>query len=366
MVTERLDKLKTLMRMAALINSSLDRGVIRRQAIEAATRLVDAEVGSLLLVDRQRDELYFEVALGNKGERLKKMRLRMGQGIAGWVARNCKAVIVNDTAGDPRFYRGADEQSSFDSRQIIAAPLVCKGQVLGVLQAVNSRTGSFTDENLELFISLADHVAPAIENARLFETLKETFLGTTLALAEALELRDSYTGGHTRRVRDYSLATGRRLGLSADELEDLSLAAVLHDVGKIGVCDAVLLKESPLNGDELAVMNSHAVHGGEILRHVRTMDRIAPGVLHHHERYDGGGYPHGLCGEAIPLHSRIISVADAYDAMTTERPYRKSLGRETACAELHRHSGSQFDPTVVEVFLAACAEGEIGQGKGTL
>jgi HD-GYP domain-containing protein (c-di-GMP phosphodiesterase class II) len=366
MATELLDKLKTLMRMAALINSSLDQDAIRRQAIEAATRLMDAEVGSLLLVDREKNDLYFEVALGTKGERLKELRLRMGQGIAGWVARNCEAVIVNDTASDPRFYRGADEQSSFESRQIIAAPLVCKGQVLGVLQAVNSRAGGFTDENLELFVSLADHVAPAIENARLYETLKETFHGTTFALAEALELRDSYTGGHTQRVRDYSLAAGRRLGLSADELEDLSLAAILHDVGKIGVCDAVLLKKSPLNADELAMMNSHALHGGEILRHVRTLDRIAPGVLHHHERYDGRGYPHGLSGEAIPLLSRIIAVADTYDAITTDRPYRKALSDEAACAELHKHSGSQFDPAVVEGFLAACAGGEIGQGKGTL
>lgn len=356
------DKLRTLMRMAALINSSLDQEEIRRRAIEAATRLMDAEVGSLLLVDPHTNELYFEVALGKKGERLREMRLEMGQGIAGWVAQNREGVVVNDTASDPRFFRGADVRSSFETRQIIAAPLVCKGRVLGVLQAVNSRSGGFTDGNLELFVSLADQVAPAVENARLYETLKETFHGTTLALAEALELRDAYTGGHTRRVRDYSLAAGRRLGLSPDELEDLSLAAVLHDVGKIGVRDAVLLKETPLDKDELLLMNGHAIHGGEILRHVKTLERVAPGVLHHHERFDGRGYPHGLSGEAIPLLARIIAVADTYDAMTTDRPYRKALSSETACAELQRQSGSQFDPVVVEAFVVACAEGEIGQG----
>ena len=363
MVKDKIDKIKTLMRMAALINSSLDQNEIRRQAIEAATHLMDAEVGSLLLVDSEKNNLYFDVALGKQEEQLKKIRLQMGQGIAGWVAQNREAVIVNDTDNDPRFYRGADEQSNFVTRQIISAPLVCKGQILGVLQAVNSKRGAFTDENLELFVSLADHVAPAIENAKLYDNLRETFHGTTLALAEALELRDSYTGGHTRRVRIYCLATGRRLGLSNGELEELSLVAILHDVGKIGVRDAVLLKETPLNREELAMMHCHSLYGCEILRHVRTLERITPGVLHHHERYDGRGYPHGLSGEAIPLFSRIIAVVDTFDAMTTDRPYRKALTYEAACAELRGQSGSQFDPGVVEAFLGAYAKGEIGEGS---
>jgi HD-GYP domain-containing protein (c-di-GMP phosphodiesterase class II) len=358
------NKFQTLMQIAALINSTLDQDEIRRRAIEAATTLMDAEGGSLLLVDQKQDELYFEVALGTKGDQLKEIRLQMGQGIAGWVAQHCEPLIVNDAANDPRFFQGADNRSSFVTRQIIAAPVVSKGCVLGVLQAVNSNSGGFTADNLELFVTLADHVAPAIENARLYEKLKVAFHDTALALAEALELRDAYTGGHTRRVRDYSLAAGRCLGLSAGELDDLDLAAVLHDIGKIGVRDAVLLKESKLVGDELALMNSHADHGGEILKHVTSLERVTPAVLHHHERYDGRGYPHGLTGEAIPLLARIIAVADTYDAMTSDRPYRNALSSNTACSELQKGAGSQFDPKIVNAFLAAYAEAGTGNGEG--
>jgi len=356
MVPEQTDKFKTLMNIAALINSTLDQEEIRRRAIEAATTLMDAEAGSLLLVDQNQEELYFEVALGTKGDQVKEIRLQMGQGIAGWVAQHCEPLIVNDAASDPRFFHGADNRSSFVTSQIMAAPVVSKGCVLGVLQVVNSKCGGFTSDSLELFVTLADHVAPAIENARLYEKLKVTFHGTALALAEALELRDAYTGGHTRRVRDYSLATGQHLGLSVDELEDLALASVLHDIGKIGVRDAVLLKKTPLVEEEQVLMNGHADHGGEILRHVAALERVTPAVLHHHERYDGRGYPRGLSGEAIPFLARIIAVADTYDAMTSDRPYRKALSGNTACAELQKGAGSQFDPKVVEAFLVANAE----------
>src|SRR3990172_2439762 len=230
------------MELSSLVNSTLDTREIRRRAIEAATTLAEAETGSLLLIDRETGDLFFEVALGEKGEMLKEVRLSKGQGIAGWVAEKGEALIVNDVQTDPRFFKGADEKSSFKTRNMLCVPVKTKDRILGVLQAVNKKEGMFDDEDREALFALANQVAVAVENANLYTELKDAFYGTAKALAETIEKRDPYTGGHTHRVMDYSLAIGRMLGLSAKETENLKLAAILHDIGKIGVRDNILLK----------------------------------------------------------------------------------------------------------------------------
>ena len=194
-------------------------------------------------------------------------------------------------------------------------------------------------------------MAPAIENAALYAELREVFHETALTLSEALECRDTYTGGHTRRVCDYSLTIGAGLGLASNVLDTLKLSAILHDIGKIGVSDAILRKAGPLDHDEFLQMQQHTRFGSEILQKVRAMAEVIPGILYHHEKYDGSGYPAALKGDAIPELARIIAVADTYDAMTTDRPYRQGLSRETALAELRRCSGSQFDAAIVEAFI---------------
>lgn len=352
MKPKRNDSLAALMELAALINSTLDTAEIRERAIRAATTLMDAEAGSLLLLDQESNELFFEVATGKKGERLKEVTMTLDEGIAGWVARTGEATIVPDVQQDEHFYRRADEKSRFVTRNLIAAPLKVKGKVLGVLEAINKKSGQFTGDDLELFVSLANLVASAVDNANLYQELKDTFHGTALALAEALEKRDSYTGGHTRRVRDYSLAIGSRLNLGKEEMDALMLSAILHDIGKIGVQDDILRKEAPLSRDESAVMGEHARIGADILGYVRSLQGVVPGVLSHHEKYDGSGYPDRLQGEQIPIAARIIAVADTFDAMTTDRPYRKALSDGEALNELQRCSGSQFDPAVVSAFVA--------------
>jgi putative nucleotidyltransferase with HDIG domain len=208
-----------------------------------------------------------------------------------------------------------------------------------------------------MLLAFSNQVAIAVENANLYEQLRETFFGTALSLADSLEKRDPYTGGHTKRVSNYSIAIGKVLGLDAGEMEIVTLAAILHDIGKIGVRDSVLLKEGKLDESEYASMVSHARYGAEILSHVRGLQPVMAGVLAHHEMYDGSGYPDRLQGDEIPLAARIIAVADTFDAMTTDRPYRKALTFEEALAELSRCSGRQFDPKVIEAFLCAYREG---------
>jgi len=342
------------MELSSLINSTLDPREIRKRAIEAATRLMDAEAGSLLLVDQETEELFFEVALGDKGEELKEIRLKRGEGIAGWVAVHKEPIMIHDVQSDQRFFKLADEKTTFMTKNMICVPVETKEKILGVLQSINKKEGSFDKEDMKVFIALANQVAIAIENAYLYEELKKAFYDTAMALVDAIEKRDPYTGGHTKRVMEYSVAIGKAMELSKKELEDLRLAAILHDVGKIGVRDDVLLKEDKLNPHEQEKMSRHPEYGAEILSHVKQLKDIIPGVRSHHERFDSKGYPDNLGGKEIPLIGRIIAVADTFDAMTTDRPYRKALSFKVALKELRSNIRSQFDEEVVEAFSMAC------------
>ncbi len=360
LLERKLRQAKALMELSVLVNSTLDTREIRKRAIEAATCLVNAETGSLLLVDRETGELFFEVALGEKGTALKEIRLAKGQGIAGWVAETGESVIVHDVASDPRFFGGADVKSTFRTKNMICVPVKTKENILGVLQAINKNEGSFDDEDREGLSALANQVAIAIENANLYEELRDTFYETSQALAETIEKRDPYTGGHTQRVMHYSVGIGRAMGLPHKEMERLKLAAILHDIGKIGIPDTILLKNDRLDAEETSKMNQHTAYGSEILGNVKKLRDIIPGVRGHHEKYDGTGYPDHLKGTDIDPIARIIAVADTYDAMTTDRPYRKALSMQIAIDELKKCSGRQFDGDVVEHFVRVLPE--IGEG----
>ncbi|MBI5639014.1 MAG: HD domain-containing protein [Nitrospirae bacterium] len=349
-------QLQTLMGLSSLVNSTLDTREIRKRAIEAATTLASAETGSMLLVDSETGDLFFEVALGEHGGALKEIRLGKGQGIAGWVAETGESLIVTDAQSDPRFFKGADAKSTFTTKNMICVPMKTRDRIIGVLQAINKKEGMFDEEDRDVLFALANQVAIAVENANLYKELKDTFYGTAQALAETIEKRDPYTGGHTQRVMNYSLAIGREMALPAREMENLKLAAILHDIGKIGIRDSILLKNGRLDPEEVQMMNQHTAFGSEILSHVNQLREVIPGVRGHHEKYDGTGYPDHLTGAGIPRIARIIAVADTYDAMTTDRPYRKGLSRQTALDELKRYAGIQFDGEMVENFMRCFSE----------
>ena len=178
-------------------------------------------------------------------------------------------------------------------------------------------------------------------------------------ISSAIDAKDPYTKGHSDRVRNYSLAVARELGFSPIELEELNIAALLHDVGKIGIDDRVLRKPSALNDDEFALMKTHAAVGASIMERVPKLDRIIPGIKHHHENWGGGGYPDGLKGEQIPVIARVIAVADTFDAMTTDRPYQKAMSYKYAAEKIRSMTGKRFEPSVVEAFLRAFEKGAL-------
>lgn len=227
---------------------------------------------------------------------------------------------------------------------------------------------SFTVEELGFLSILASDIVMALKNASLFEDLKvqlltnkKLFLNTVSALANAIEAKDKYTLGHTARVVKYSLEIAKNLithGHMADKTleEELRISALLHDIGKIGIPEAILNKVPALTEYERELINKHPLIGVDILKPVGEFSSIIAGVKHHHERYDGEGYPDRLAGENIPLIASIISVADTYDAMTTDRPYRKALSHEQAVTEIKNNSGKQFNPRIVEAFLRSIEE----------
>jgi len=360
----RAKQLHTLMEVSTILNSTLQRKKVLQRAMESATRLMETEVSSLLLLDQETQELVFEVALGEKGEMVKQIRLKPGEGIAGWVAQTGEPVIVPDVSRDPRHYRHADEVSHFVTRNMICVPVKVKDRIVGVLQAINKLNDQpFTPEDLELFCGLANQVAISIENARLYEELEDTFLSTAEALAEAIEKRDPYTGGHTRRVREYCLAIAKYLPLTPQQRKNLNWAATLHDVGKIAVKDAILRKRGRLTEKELAAMREHPKVGAEIMAHIKQLREVVEAIRSHQERNDGGGYPDGLRDGEIPLVARIIAVADTFDAITTDRPYRRRRTEEEAVEEIRRCAGTQFDEEVTLAFLQAYRSGEISRTR---
>jgi HD-GYP domain-containing protein (c-di-GMP phosphodiesterase class II) len=359
-IEEKVERLALLSQLGQILNSTLDHKEIRRRAMEAATQLMKAEAGSLLLVDEGKRQLYFEVALGNREEDIKRIPLNFGEGIAGWVAQHGKPLIVNSPKKDPRFFKGVDERTEFKTRNIICVPVKVKEKIIGVLEAINKQErGGFNRADLSLFTSLADQVAIALDNSRLYQELEEMFFQTTDSLADAIEKRDPYTGGHTQRVTQYSLAIAKYLQLNALEKKWLKITSVLHDIGKVGIEDQILKKPDRLSPDESEMIKRHCNIGVEIIKHIRQLRESIPGVKYHHEQLDGKGYPNGLKGEEIPVLAKIIAVADTFDAMTTDRPYRIAMGREAAVKELEKCSGTQFDEKVVEAFIQAYQKGEI-------
>ncbi len=328
------------------VSSCLDTKEIARLVIEEARKVIRLTSISVLLFNRETDTMELLGEYGH-GEDAPPTVTR-GVGIAGSVWASGRAEIVNDVHSDPRFVEGA-----VSIRSLICAPLKAKDTVVGIIKLGNCEPVTYTAEDLKLFSTLASLAAVAIENASLYEQLKDAFYMTIYTLAETIEKRDPYTGNHTKRVMEYSLAIGKTLGLPEEDMARLQLGAVLHDIGKIGIRDNVLLKESALTDEEFAQIKMHPVYGEEIISRISQLKSTIPGVKHHHEKFDGKGYPDGLKGNNIDITARIISVADTFDAMTSTRPYRLGLTLDVAFEELKKYSGSQFDPEVVDAFFAS-------------
>jgi len=256
---------------------------------------------------------------------------------------------------------------------VVCIPSYFREDLLGILFMGKKRHDrDFQRKELDFFVALSYDVAMAIRNARLFKQLQDElnkreqlFINTTITLAAAIEAKDHYTRGHTDRVTYVCLEIGKKLLEKKDAhfdsnfLEQLHIAALLHDLGKIGIPESILNKKGPLTDEEWRKMKQHPVIGAKILQPIKELKAAIEGVKYHHERYDGKGYPEGLDNGKIPMIAAIISLADAFDAMTSVRPYRGAKSKKEAILEIKRSSGQQFHPEVVSAFIRLCEEGKI-------
>ena len=331
------------------LNTLLD--LVLRQA----TELLEAERSSLFVLDEEARELWTTIAQELAGHTI---RVPVGKGIVGHVAELKTPLRIDDAYADPRFNREVDRETGFRTRSILCCPMLNhEGSCTGVLEVLNKRGGGiFGEYDQELLQALASHAAVAIENSKLYEEKETLFRSVVQTLAAAIDVRDPVTAGHSERVTQLALNIGRALELDEKEMRSLELAALLHDVGKLGVRDDVLLKADRLTDDEYDAMKQHAVFTDRILssiefpRGLRDIPRIAS---LHHERVDGRGYPHGLREEEIGVIPRILAVADVFDALVSwDRPYSKARSVEEALEILEGGRGTQFDDGIVALFAA--------------
>jgi response regulator RpfG family c-di-GMP phosphodiesterase len=254
-----------------------------------------------------------------------------------------------------------------DIRSVLCVPIESKADLLGAIYLdAPGRQGVFTEEDLHFVSGVASVAAVAITNAKAMDAVRSTaqelnraYLSMLAVLANAIEARDHYTIGHTWRVARFAQAIARRLGWTEEKISEIEVGGVLHDIGKIGVPDSILSKAGPLSDQEEEQMMLHPEIGARMLRDVPSLEYVLPYVLHHHEYYDGTGYPHRLAEQAIPIQARLLAVADALDAMTSDRPYRSGLEPDRAMAEIRSNAGTQFDPVIVEALVQAFDAGEL-------
>jgi HD-GYP domain-containing protein (c-di-GMP phosphodiesterase class II) len=295
--------------------------------------------------DRQQPVVYGQLSLPQGVVR------QLSETLIPILCRRNASLLINDLTKEPDFAWLAGHV-----RNILAVPMQRQDQVLGCYFALDKIDGDFDSQDSKLLTSIANESAIYLENAMLFDDVHGLMMGLLHSLTSAVDAKDAYTHGHSERVA----ALGRELtieaGLGEAMAERVYMAGLLHDVGKIGVPESVLQKTGRLTPEEFEQMKKHPQIGARILADVKQVKDLIPGVLHHHERYDGNGYPHRLAGEDIPIFGRLICLADCFDAMTSNRTYRKAMPLEVALTEIRRCSGTQFDPVLTEAFLRLGAE----------
>lgn len=352
----KINKQAEVIETGKILSSEIDLDSLLKLVMSEVTRVMEADRSTLYLINNEKNELWTKIA---QGPDMVPFSISMDRGIAGYVARTGQVVNITDARSDPRHYRYIDQQTGYITKSMLCVPMNnMRGERTGVIQVLNKLNGVFTSEDEQLLSGLASQAAIALENAQLYDSLKnanveiqDTYVSTLDALVAALDIRDIETSNHSRRVVEYSMMITKAMGIEGRELDNIRWGAMLHDVGKIGVPDAILRKPSSLTAEEEKEIKKHPEIGYNMLAKIDFLQEAMPVVLHHHEKYNGTGYPSRLSGEQIPLGARIFAVADSFDAMTSGRPYRKAVSYEEARDEIKRCSGTQFDPKVAEAFL---------------
>jgi len=346
---------KTIYEIGNAIGSILNLRHLLVVMLEMALSVVRAERGAVILKDEKTGELNIKI-ITSRAKKQSDFKSENNREILCWEA--CKQVfdtnrplVTNKALKDPRFaaYRSVKDNNILS---MIIVPIRAKNEPIGVIYFDNqSKLNFYGQGELEFLLNFSTQAGIAIENAKLYSKIQKIYLSTIRVLTAALDAKDSYTQGHSMRVTEYSMAIAEELKLPEVERERIEYAGLLHDIGKIGISDYILCKPGKLTEEEFQIIKSHPVTGAKIIEPVEFLKDKVPLVRHHHEKFDGSGYPDGLKGKEIPLGARIIAVSDAFDAMTSTRAYRSNLPYEDALNEIKKNKGRQFDPEIADAFI---------------
>lgn len=317
--------------------------------MDEVRKALKADRCTVFILDREKNELWSKVAHGERD-----IRFPSNLGIAGYVAKTGDVLNIPDAYADPRFNQEIDKKTGYYTQNILTFPMRNKlGEIIGVFQVLNKFEGSFTKQDEQLLDTISVIAATQIENAQLYEEQRKTWDSFVRTLASTIDARDPLTAGHSNRIALYSDELARILNLSSKRRELIRYSALLHDYGKIAIREAVLCKNGSLTIDEYCHIQEHAAYTKTILEQInfsRDFKEVPKIAAYHHEKMDGSGYPEGLVGEAIPIESRILAVADVFDALTSKRHYRDRMEFENVMEILEKNTGSHFDRDVVEAF----------------
>ncbi|MCB4792824.1 MAG: GAF domain-containing protein [Elusimicrobia bacterium] len=344
--------LKEIFDIAKSISSLLDVDTLLKRIGSVGERLLDSEASSIMLLDDDKEFLSFKVASGEKGGVIQKLKVKVGQGIAGLVAQERKPIIVNDAAHDPRFTGKIDHSSGFITRSILCVPMLIDDQLVGVMEVLNKKESAQFDENdLNILESLASLAAVSINNARSSEDQRNFFVNIIEILITAIESRNPKLLGHCWRVAQLATSLGKQLGLEGQEYKNLYYGALLHDIGILNVKLDISIQQGVITVRDMDPETTHPKLGSEMVKNINLLKGAVPIIRHHHENYDGTGFPDGLAADKIPLGARIVAIAEIIDEMhiggiDPERINQMiKLGKET-----------KFDPQIIDLLIKEFVE----------
>jgi HD-GYP domain-containing protein (c-di-GMP phosphodiesterase class II) len=357
-IQRQLDRLASLRAIDLAITSGLDLNLTLSMILGHVTAQLDMDAATVLLLDPHTQMFEYAAGMGFTTTALQHTHLRIGEGGAGKAALKRKAIYISDLRNRKTDFLRSPSFQREGFVAYYAVPLMTKGQVAGVLEIFRRSSFEATPDWLDFLNTMAGQAAVAIDNTMLFRNLQRSNIELTLAYdktiegwSHALDLRDKETEGHTRRVTEMTLRLARQLSLPDSELVHIRRGAILHDIGKVAIPDSILLKPGPLDEHELAIMRQHPLIAVDLLTPISYLVSALAIPRSHHEKWDGSGYPDGLAGERIPLPARLFALVDVYDALTSDRPYRKAWTQSRAVEYITEQSGQYFDPSVVPVFL---------------
>lgn len=359
---QKLKETMALLEVARLVTSTLDIDVLLSRLVQITADVCEVGKCSVYIYVSESGRFHPTATFGIFSDSQWETGLSEGIQPSDFTDEDAESLFNHTVAiSDPHLSPLIPDERIADTgtRSVLVVPIFSRENLLGIMVLFYAKDRDEVEsEDLNLITGIAGQAAVALENASLYEDLEMSYFSTVKALARAIEVKDPYTFGHSERVTDYAIAIANRLSLNEWDMRNIKYAAALHDIGKIGIARKILNKPGALSEEEFVHVKTHPQLGDSIIEPVTFLQAPREIILHHHERYDGRGYPDGLKGEEIPLGARILAVADSFEAMMSDRPYRKALPVAEAVKELEINAGTQFDPLVIEAFMRAISDGE--------